>query len=214
MLYLHAGCPAKGRLATLHSLDISSPSPSWKSLASAPDPPRGGTVLAPYSSRYLLRFGGFTGYEIGGNLDVYDTHLNQWAEYDLSKNGEVPAARSVHALIPVNSTGKDLERVIALLLFGELDPAPVELGHDGAGKFSNEVWALVRPEYSDPKIPEQFEKFSWVKVKGDGEGEWPEARGWFGADAWGCGKVVVVGGMNGRNERLDDSWILEISKGS
>jgi hypothetical protein len=190
-------------------LDISSRSPSWKSLSSAPDPPRGGTVLAPFSSRYLLRFGGFSGYEIGGNLDVYDTQLEKWSSYDLSKNGEVPKARSVHALIPVNLTGKGLERVIALLLFGELDPAPVELGHDGAGKFSNDVWALVCPNGSDP---ERFENFHWLRVSGDGEGEWPEARGWFGASAWADGKVIVVGGLNGRNERLGDSWILEVSE--
>ena len=121
---------------TLHSVDISSPSPSWKSLASAPDPPRRGAVLAPDSPRYLLRSGGFSGYEIGGNLDVYDTHLDEWSSYDLSKNGELPRARSRHALIPVNSTEEGLESVFALMLFGELNPAPVELGHAGAGKFS------------------------------------------------------------------------------
>jgi hypothetical protein len=201
-----------GRLSTLHSLDISSRSPSWKSLSSAPEPPRGGTVLAPVSSRYLLRFGGFSGYEIGGNLDVYDTQLNKWSSYDLSKNGEVPKARSVHALIAVNLTGKGLESVIALLLFGELDPAPVELGHDGAGKFSNEVWALVSPNGSDLDNAEGFESLHWVRAKGDSEGEWPEARGWFGASAWADEKVVIVGGLNGRNERLGDSWILEVSK--
>jgi hypothetical protein len=184
--------------------------PSWKPLASAPDPQRGGTVLAPYSAHYLLRFGGFSGYEIGGDLDVYDTQLDKWFSYDLSKNGEVPKARSVHALITVDLTGNDLERVVALLLFGELDPAPVELGHDGAGKFSDEVWALIRPEC--PEYLLEFEKFSWSKVENRREGEWPEARGWFGASAWTQGKVVVIGGLNGRNERLGDSWILQVTR--
>jgi hypothetical protein len=140
---------------------------------------------------------------------VYDTQLDTWSSYDLSKNGETPKARSVHALIPVNVSGGNLDshQVVALLLFGELDPAPVELGHDGAGKFSDEVWALISPKGS-----EEFEKFSWMKAQREGEGEWPEARGWFGASAWGSGKVVVVGGLNGRNERLGDSWILEVSR--
>jgi Galactose oxidase, central domain len=210
-LYLHAGCPTKGRLSTLHSLDIGSPSPSWVSLPSAPDPPRGGTALAPAFSRYFLRFGGFSGYEIGGNLDVYDTKLEKWSSYDLSQNGEVPKPRSVHAFVPVNLMWEDSEQLVALLLFGELDPAPVELGHDGAGKFSNEVWALVCPKGLGSDLDE-FEKFRWINVKGDVDSEWPEARGWFGASAWTHGKVVVVGGLNGRNERLGDSWILEVGK--
>ena len=145
-------------------------------------------------------------------MDVYDTQIDKWSSFDLSKNGDVPKARSVHALIPVSPTRNDLGQVVALLLFGELDPAPVELGHDGAGKFSNEVWALVCPKGSDPEDLEGFEKFKWVKVEGDGEGEWPEARGWFGASAWVDGKVVVVGGLNARNERLGDSWILKVNR--
>lgn len=140
---------------------------------------------------------------------MYDTQLDKWSSYDLSKNGEVPKPRSVHAFVPVDSKREGLEQVVGLILFGELDPAPVELGHDGAGKFSNEVWALVCPIGSSPNDP-RFGKFRWVKV--EGEGEWPEARGWFGASAWMDGKVVVVGGLNGRNERLGDSWVLELEK--
>lgn len=59
-LYIHAGCPESGRLSTLHSFDLSSN--RWKSLASAPDPGRGGTGLAavqmPDQGGTILRFGG------------------------------------------------------------------------------------------------------------------------------------------------------------
>lgn len=62
-LYLHAGCPAKGRLPTLHSLDLAIEPPVWKQLPSAPEPGRGGTNLAllPLEKPTFARFGGFAG---------------------------------------------------------------------------------------------------------------------------------------------------------
>jgi hypothetical protein len=180
----------------------------------------------PYPPHHLIRFGGFCGYELGegGVIDVYDTRSDKWASYDLSKNGVVPAARSVHALVPFNlpitpavtrmqEMETDTETVVALLLFGELDPAPVELGHDGAGKFSDEVWALIRPSSTSSSevdlVP--FERFRWVRVEAASGSQWPEARGWFAAGTCNASnEVVVVGGLNGSNERLGDAWTLQM----
>lgn len=62
-LYVHAGCPTKGRLGTLHSLDLKTR--TWKALPDAPGNPRGGTVLAalraPGNGHILARWGGFCG---------------------------------------------------------------------------------------------------------------------------------------------------------
>lgn len=60
-MYIHAGCPTSGRLTTLHSFDLQSK--TWKQLADAPGPGRGGTALAvcalPGSSESIfLRFAG------------------------------------------------------------------------------------------------------------------------------------------------------------
>src|SRR3954453_19307530 len=44
----------------------------------------------------------------------------------------------------------ETETICAVLLFVELDPPPVKLGHDGTCKFSDEVWAFVRPP---PRLP-------------------------------------------------------------
>lgn len=62
-LYIHAGCPASGRLSTLHSYDLQSS--LWSLCADAPDPARGGTAIAsvklPSSSsneEVIIRFGG------------------------------------------------------------------------------------------------------------------------------------------------------------
>lgn len=60
-LYIHAGCPASGRLATLHAYDLATH--TWHKLADAPEQPRGGTAIAavslsPSSELVLVRFGG------------------------------------------------------------------------------------------------------------------------------------------------------------
>ena len=60
-LYIHAGCPASGRLATLHAYDLATH--TWHKLADAPEQPRGGTAIAavslsPGSELVLVRFGG------------------------------------------------------------------------------------------------------------------------------------------------------------
>lgn len=133
-LYLHAGCPAKGRLATLHALDLASL--TWSALASAPEPGRGGTNLSPLpGTTTLARFGGFAGYELGG-FDTYDLVKDAWESHEVAVEGggEGPDKRSVALLQKVEGgvewAGK---KVVALLAHGEREGAPAELGHDGAG---------------------------------------------------------------------------------
>jgi hypothetical protein len=45
-IYIHTGCPTKGRLSDLWSFQVSKR--LWTKLTSAPDPPRGGTSIAFY----------------------------------------------------------------------------------------------------------------------------------------------------------------------
>lgn len=37
----------------------------------------------------------------------------------------------------------------------------------------------------------------------------PEARGWFASAEWGT-KVLLQGGLNHKNERLGDAWLLDV----
>lgn len=206
---VHAGCPAKGRLDTLHSISLPvSSSSEWQTHGSAPAPGRGGTVLCPLTlpsgEQVLVRYGGFAGYEIGSTLDVYNTAAKEWTTLELGDSA--PEARSVHALVPFTSAADP--SLVALMFFGERDPAPVELGHDGAGKFHDDVWAL---RY----VPEKgsLSGFSFEEIKAEGEA--PEPRGWFAAGVWRDGsrdRAVVYGGLNGKNERLGDLWIADINK--
>lgn len=59
-IFVHAGCPDKGRVGDLHVFDLTTK--NWSTLAPAPDPARGGTALAPVhlnGTPVLLRFGGW-----------------------------------------------------------------------------------------------------------------------------------------------------------
>jgi hypothetical protein len=198
-LYLHAGCPASGRLSTLHALNLSTL--TWRSLMTAPEPARGGTVLASIpsvgSAGSLVRFGGFAGYELGGPLDVYDIAQNTWES--VTPSGETPPARSVHALLGVpQKNGSDL---VAVMFGGERDPAPAELGHDGAGFFRSDVWGLKHSASGD---------WMWERAAVKEDENAPQARGWFAADVTENGEVIVQGGLNEKNERIGDAWMLKV----
>lgn len=67
--YIHAGCPASGRLGDLWAFDVAAR--RWEKLKDAPGDPRGGTSIAVFEKREIWRFGGFNGsVEIGGVIDV------------------------------------------------------------------------------------------------------------------------------------------------
>ena len=195
IIYLHAGCPESGRLSDLWSFRVSSR--SWTQLASAPDPPRGGTSIA-FSDGLLYRMNGFDGKtEQGGSLDVYSRDTNAWTTHTFSADGKSgPGPRSVGALIALRIGG----RPSLLTLFGERDPSA--LGHQGAGKMLGDVWSF------------DVESKVWneIQVRGDKDGSLergvPAARGWFAAESVG-NDVVVQGGLGESNERLDDAWLLK-----
>ena len=192
-LYIHAGCPEKGRLNDLWAFHL--PTQTWTELTPARGPPRGGTSLAFWSGK-LYRMNGFDGrVELGGVVDIYDLRSNKWATLEFPADGkDGPGARSVSALVPVSIKG-DMH---LLTLFGESDPS--SLGHQGAGKMLSDVWTF------------DLQKHRWASVKAtvEDEGHGPAARGWFAADAVEGGRgVMVAGGLAEDNSRLGDVWTLE-----
>ena len=192
-VFMHAGCPENGRLSDLWSYNLTSN--TWKELASAPDPPRGGTSVA-FSGGKLYRMNGFDGIkEQGGNLDIYDIASDNWTSHKYTPNGvDGPTPRSVCALLAVRVQQKDH----LITLFGEQDPST--LGHAGAGRMLNDVWAF---DISGRK---------WSKVDTNStEGNQPAPRGWFAADVHRgeeSDEIVVHGGLAEDNKRLGDFWIL------
>jgi len=52
-------------------------------------------------------------------------------------------------------------------------------------------------------------EWSWEKavVK---DGNALQERGWFAADVTENGEIVVQGGLNEKNERIGDAWVLKV----
>ena len=199
IIYLHAGCPAKGRLNDLWAFDTSTR--RWKQLASAPGCGRGGTSIAYSSSGKLFRINGFDGKsEQGGAVDVYDIEHRDWCSIGYGPNGvDGPEPRSVAAFVQVKtSTGREL----LITLFGE--GAPSDLGHAGAGRMFADAWAW------DVSVG------GWQRVEFEETASTPLPRGWFDADLWKSAdakgdRVVVHGGLHDDNRRLEDVWTLQIN---
>ncbi|KIW87456.1 uncharacterized protein Z519_12092 [Cladophialophora bantiana CBS 173.52] len=192
-IFLHAGCPEKGRLCDLWSFNIMDR--AWKRLADAPEPARGGPSIA-FSEGKVYRMNGFDGKtEQGGNLDVYDVANDIWTTITYPADGcSGPTARSVSCLVATRISGKP----VLVTVFGESDPS--NLGHQGAGKMLDDAWIF----YIDTSI--------WTKVDMSGSDR-PAARGWFDADVLQSSpstKLVIHGGLAESNERLGDLWTLEL----
>ena len=185
-VFLHAGCPEKGRLSDLWS--FSTINQQWTQLADAPGPARGGTSIAFIRGK-LYRMNGFDGKnEQGFALDVYDVSTNSWSTktWDTSSG---PPPRSVSTLLAIKAGGKD----VLVTMFGECDPST--LGHQGAGKMLEDVWAY---DVADE---------TWKQVETDGDK--PQSRGWFAADALRAkSEIVVQGGLAEDNKRIGDVWTL------
>ncbi|CAI7653938.1 unnamed protein product [Penicillium manginii] len=189
-LYLHAGCPEKGRLSDLWAFNLSQR--SWTELAPAFDPPRGGTSIA-FADGKLYRMNGFDGNsEQGGSVDIYAPETNSWTSHSYQPDGKSgPTPRSVASLLPIRLAG----RSFLVTLFGERDPS--SLGHQGAGKMLRDMWAF------------DIESQKWEEIVAE-DSDLPFARGWFDADIAGENTIVVHGGLGESNERLGDVWTIEL----
>lgn len=192
-IYVHAGCPEKGRLSDLWSFNIETK--TWTELPAAPLPARGGTSIA-FSGGNLYRMNGFDGTsEQGGAIDVYDSGNRTWSTIAFQPDGHHgPESRSVSAVLAVKVKGKDF----LVTLFGERDPSA--LGHAGAGKMLADVWLFA------------LEPEEWKKIEPSGDA--PAPRGWFGADVMqdesNTDAIVVHGGLAEDNSRLGDVWKLHL----
>lgn len=194
-IYVHAGCPEKGRLDDLWSFNVKER--KWTRLASAPAPARGGSSIV-FADRFVYRMHGFDGEtEQGGKIDRYYPRDDEWMTETFSPDGrEGPSSRSVCALLAFEWAGSWR----LLTLFGESESS--SQGHAGAGKMCSDVWIY------DP------ERKRWLQVPIE-EGEAPAGRGWFDAVAIpGKDAIIVSGGLSKSNERLDDVWALEMREGN
>ncbi|RAL65848.1 hypothetical protein DID88_005511 [Monilinia fructigena] len=139
-----------------------------------------------------------------------------------------PGNRSVAGLHTIN-TGMGREYLI--LLLGEKEPS--SQGHEGAGEFWSDVWAFQCPPQG--MTAASLKDATWQALgQQTGEGLWshivvsdsegvegddvrklvPGERGWFASSSMSdvdFRGILLWGGLNAKNEREDNGWILTIN---
>jgi hypothetical protein len=159
-----------------------------------------------YHGNRVYVHGGFTGQE-QSDMVVYDSSKDEWFEASPSST-DAPGARSVHAIVPVESEDADSDKLV--VLFGEGNPS--NLGHEGAGEFWGDVWTAKLPKSLNAahghRLPVAYEKMALTGFNDD-QSNLPCPRGWFQAMPW-KGKIVLSGGLAPNNERLDDLYLLSL----
>jgi len=209
-VWIFGGCgeQGKGRLNDLWCFDVEAR--TWSAApVHEPIQGRGGaSLVASNDGSKIFVVGGFCGHELG-DMYEYDVAARTWREVPPSG---LPA-RSVFgaATHACAATGAQCGHAGHVVVFGgEVDPS--NLGHEGAGDFAGDVWCWGEGQ-------------GWHKVTTESEGA-PCARGWYAsthittgkthehacnhahAHAHACVGLVVHGGLDCKNERLDDMYLL------
>ncbi|KAL6570488.1 hypothetical protein OROGR_000038 [Orobanche gracilis] len=185
-VYVFGGCGNAGRLNDLWAYDVVNKEWVEFPLAGESVRPRGGPGLASVLGKIWVVYG-FSGVEID-DVHYFDPDEGKWVQVETI--GEKPSARSVFSTFGV---GK-----YVFIYGGEVDPS--DLGHLGAGKFSEDVYAL------DTKT------LVWKKWDdGPGSKNHPGPRGWCAfASGWLDGRegLLVYGGNSPSNDRLHDIFFF------
>jgi hypothetical protein len=164
--------------------------------------------------------------DTSGLSEIGVTTKGGWYTFDFTEESmKFPGHRSVAGFQTI-STGMGREYLV--LFLGERDPSSE--GHGGAGKFWSDVWVFQAP----PKgmTGASVKDATWQAIgRETGEGLWSEVavadaegsegedvrklvpgeRGWFASSTLGdlgVSGVMLWGGLNGKNEREDNGWIL------
>ncbi|CAN6448405.1 unnamed protein product [Victoria cruziana] len=181
-VYVFGGCGVRGRLNDLWSYDtkygrwISYPAPGNACK------PRGGPGLAVCGGKVWVVYG-FSGVELD-DVHCFDPVTGEWKQVE--SRGDKPSARSVFAAVGI---GK-----YVVIYGGEVDPS--DQGHLGAGRFSDEAYAL------------DTETLVWTKFEDKGHGEHPGPRGWCAFSVAGGEGMMVYGGNSPSNDRLGDIFVF------
>lgn len=187
-VYVFGGCGNAGRLNDLWAYDvvdnkwIQFPLPAGEDSCK----PRGGPGLAAVDGKIWVVYG-FSGVELD-DVHCFDPNPNggggRWVEVETK--GDKPTPRSVFSTLVL---GKYI-----FICGGEIDPS--DLGHLGAGKFSQDVFAL------------DTDTLVWKRLEDAGSAG-PSPRGWsaFAAAGEEAG-LLVYGGNSPTNERLDDIFFF------
>lgn len=185
-VYIFGGCGVTGRLNDLWAYDVVDEKWIKYPLPGENCKGRGGPGLAVAQGKIWVVYG-FAGHEVD-DVHYFDPAQQKWAEVETA--GEKPTARSVFSTAGI---GKNV-----FIYGGEVDPS--DLGHMGAGKFAQEVYAL------------DTDTLEWKRWEdGPDSGLHPGPRGWCafsGGLLDGKEGLLVYGGNSPSNDRLDDIFFF------
>ena len=153
----------------------------------------------------------------------------QWTTLNFKEESmQCPGNRSVAGLQSI-TTGMGREYLI--LFMGEKDPSSD--GHNAAGNFWSDIWCFQCPPQG--MTAASFKDATWQALgRETGEGKWsqvmasdaegvegedvhnlvPGERGWFSSSIMNDidqSAIMLWGGLNGKNEREDNGWILSFT---
>jgi N-acetylneuraminic acid mutarotase len=152
----------------------------------------------------LWVIGGFVGKE-ASDIHRFDLTTNTW-ETNITVTSTDPDAPAFTARSVFGRGGHSENCPVSgcshaghLLVFGgEIDPS--DLGHAGAGQFSNTTFCM------DTK---QTRTWHSVMTASSGDDSLPGPRGWGASCEIPERGVVVSGGMDDENQRLNDLYLLD-----
>lgn len=176
----------------------------------------------------ILELGLATFNDKGGVGEATLIAKGNWNTLDFQEEDmSFPGNRSVAGLHTITS---GMGREYLILLLGEKDPS--SQGHEGAGAFWGDVWAFQAPPQG--MTAASFKDATWQALgRETGEGQWsevnvadaegvegddvrdlvPSERGWFASSTLGdvdSSGIILWGGLNGKNEREGNGWILTV----
>ncbi|XP_042504176.1 nitrile-specifier protein 5 [Macadamia integrifolia] len=184
-VYVFGGCGVAGRLNDLWAFGIKDH--KWVKFP-VPDScrGRGGPGLAVVGGKIWVVYG-FAGEEMD-DVHCFDLVNGEWSQVETT--GEKPTARSVFSTAAIG-------RYI-FIYGGEVDPS--DLGHMGAGRFTDEVYTLD----TETKVWSRWDDVADSK-------EHPGPRGWCAFSAGtrdGKEGLLVYGGNSPSNDRLGDIFFF------
>lgn len=198
-LLIFGGCGDAGRLNDLWQYDVGLN--AWHDLPSSDAiKGRGGAGIA-VSGDKLWIVAGFGGTELG-DVHSFDFEKGTWScpsccsdAHKLQDNeSQTLPKRSVFGIATHQAATGCCGHDSHIVVFGgEVEPSSE--GHAGAGNFSNKVYCFDGQE-------QRWHTLTF------GDGESPIPCGWLAATSCNEG-IVMHGGINSKNERLDSLWLLQ-----
>lgn len=187
-VYIFGGCSPECRQNILYQYNITTS--TWHKLTDydTPNSPtaRGGCSICYVNDIIYVMFG-YDGKTELDDMYTYDLNNKQWSKLQLINSC---GSRSVTDIVYLSDIGK-LGSIFVTC--GECSPS--SQGHESAGKFLHDTWLY------------DIDNNTWVQIDTDNEFK---GRGWSNTTKVNNNSVIVFGGLNNKDQRMNDVWYIRL----